>query len=365
MSSSDPNRPPARRQATDSFPGFDKPIASHDALEDVDAFRDAVIEWFDATGRHYPWRATTDPYAILVSELMLQQTRVETVLERRYFERWLEQFPDPATLAAASDDEILKAWEGLGYYRRARHLRETARRIVEDHGGVFPEEPELIRGLPGVGDYTVGAVLAFAFDRPAAMIDGNVARVLARLFAFRESVDDLPGKRQLRQWSERLVDPARARRFQSGLMEIGQRICRARQPLCWECPVAAFCATRTPEELPVKRERIAIEEVEEHTGYFRDDSGAVYLCREDGGRRVGLWRLPLVSESERSAGTLLLRFAYPITRYRVLLHVHQLRSGGPLPVGGRWVSAGELETLALASPSRKALDRLAGGGPRP
>ena len=112
----------------------------------------------------------------------------------------------------------------------------------------------------------------------------------------------------------------------------------------------------------MKRARTAIEEVEEHTGYFRDDSGAVYLCREDGGRRVGLWRLPLVSEPERVAGTLLLRFAYPITRYRVFLHVHGLQSSGPLPVGGRWVSKGELETLALASPYRRALQRLAASG---
>jgi A/G-specific adenine glycosylase len=342
----------------DLFPGFDKPLAARQPLDDVGAFRDAVVEWFDSVGRHYPWRATTDPYAILVSELMLQQTRIETVLERRYFERWMEQFPDVAALAVASDDQILKAWEGLGYYRRARHLRETARRVMADHGGTFPMEPEAIRQLPGVGDYTAGAVLAFAYDRPAAMIDGNVARVLARLFDFQQSVDDPPGKRQLQQWSERLVDPDRARRFQSGLMEIGQRICRSRQPVCWECPVAEFCLSRNPEALPVKRPRVAIEEVDEHIGLFRDLQGRIFLCREEGGRRAGLWRLPLLAEADRGRGRLQLRFAYPITRYRVNLHVYEMPGPVPTAADGGWFGQEEVEGLALASPYRRALERL-------
>lgn len=254
MSPSQPNRSLNARQGTGtcSLPGFDKPPARALPCEDPVGFRDAVVEWFDAFGRQYPWRATQDPYAILVSEMMLQQTRIETVLERGYFERWMRRFPSVAELAIASDEEILKLWEGLGYYRRARHLREAARSVVSRHGGVFPQEPSVVRSLPGVGDYTVGAIMAFAFDRAAPMIDGNVARVLARLYDFDESIDDPSGKRRLSEWSGRLTDPGRARRFQSGLMEIGQRLCKVQRPLCWECPVAAFCRTRRPERLPVK-----------------------------------------------------------------------------------------------------------------
>jgi A/G-specific adenine glycosylase len=342
------------------LPGFDKPTYQRLATESLQEFRDAVVEWFDATGREYPWRATTDPYAILVSELMLQQTRVETVLERRYFERWMQQFPTVAELATAPDEAILKAWEGLGYYRRARHLREAARSIVSEYRGVFPGEPAAIRSLPGVGEYTTGAILAFAYDRAAPMIDGNVARVLARLFDFSDSIDGPAGKRQLPEWSSRLADPLRARRFQSGLMEIGQRLCKAQRPLCWECPVSQFCASREPERLPVKRARAEIEEIEEHAGYFVDAEGRVFLTQENGARRSGLWRLPLVEAGSRDGGKLLLRFAYPITRYRVWLHVHAM-APSHLPSGleGQWVSATELESIALGSPYRRALQKIA------
>ncbi len=364
MSQIDPTRLRPARQATDVLPGFDKPPRQRFAIEALQEFRDAVVEWFDATGRAYPWRETTEPYAILVSELMLQQTRIETVLERRYFERWMQQFPTVAELANATDDAILKAWEGLGYYRRARHLREAARSIIAEHGGLFPSEPAAIRSLPGVGDYTAGALLAFAYDRAAPMIDGNVARVLARLFDFNGSINDPAGKRQLADWSSRLADPERARRFQSGLMEIGQRLCKAQRPLCWECPISSFCASRDPERLPVKRARAETEEVEEHAGYSLDAEGRVFLTQESGARRSGLWRLPLVEAEDRDCTRMLLRFAYPITRYRVWLHVYALAPNRP-PNGcaGQWVSAAELESIALGSPYRRALRKIAQSSP--
>lgn len=353
-----PNRRPAARQEADDLPGFGKPPCRELPTEDPDGFREAVVGWFDAVGRPYPWRETTDPYAILVSELMLQQTRVETVLERGYFERWMRRFPGVGELADAPDEEILKLWEGLGYYRRARHLREAARAVVSRHGGLFPRDPAEIRALPGVGDYTAGAILAFAFDRAAPMIDGNVARVLARLFDFSGSIEGPAGRRQLAEWSGRLTDPRRARRFQSGLMEIGQRLCKVRRPQCPDCPVAGFCAARAPDHLPVKRERARIEEVAEHVGYFRGEGDRVFLCVESGPRRSGLWRLPPVSAEEHGDAEPLLRFAYSITRYRVWLHVHAMPASA-LPRGeGRWVSRAELESVALGSPYRRALRSL-------
>ena len=139
-----------------------------------------LVEWFRKAGRDYPWRRTRDPYAILVSEVMLQQTQISTVLDRGYYAKWLAQFPNFAVLAAAPESEILKAWEGLGYYRRARNLQRLAQTVVAEHGGVFPNEPTAIRALPGIGPYTAGAIASFAFGLPEPIVDGNVARVLSR-----------------------------------------------------------------------------------------------------------------------------------------------------------------------------------------
>jgi len=315
------------------------------------------VSWFSAHGRVYPWRLTRDPYAILVSEFMLQQTRIETVLEGRFFERWMARFPDAASLAAAADDEILKAWEGLGYYRRARHLRDAARHLVAHHAGRFPSSTDAIRKLPGVGDYTAGAVLAFAFDQAAPMVDGNVARVLARLFDDSTPLDEPVMKRRLAAWSGDLADPARARSFQSAIMELGQRICQPRRPACAACPVSAFCQTRAPEQLPRKATRSAVESVEEHVVFHARPEAGVLLAREaSGGRRAGLWRLPLLPENA-SGGTLLLCFPYTITRYRVRLHVH----ASDLVPDGEWVPWPDLEQIALAAPYRKALRLLESG----
>jgi A/G-specific adenine glycosylase len=190
------------------------------------------------------------------------------------------------------------------------------------------------------------------------MVDGNVARVLTRLFDYRDCIDGPVGKRQLAEWSARLADGSRARRFQSGLMEIGQRTCRARQPLCGQCPVAEFCLTREPDGLPVKRERAEIEEIDEHVGYFRDPSRGIVLCRETGGRRAGLWRLPLLGDDGRADLEMLVRIVYPITRYRVTLHVYAVPAWQDLPIGGEWVPETRVDSLALASPYRRALDQL-------
>lgn len=333
-----------------------KPVATEDPFGSTQAFRDAVAGWFAREGRDYPWRRTSDPYRILVSELMLQQTRVETVLQRRYYERWLERFPDLDTLAGAAEDDLLKAWEGLGYYRRARFLQAAARAIVERHGGQFPRDFAAVRALPGVGGYTAGAVMAFAFDEPAAMIDGNVGRVLARLFDYREPVDSSRGKQQLEDWSRRLVDPMNARQFQAGLMELGQTLCSARNPSCAACPVARFCQTRDPGALPVKREGVPIEKVDEWVLWLRD-GGRICLEREQGSRRQGLWRLPKAREPR--GREVILRLKYAITRYQVTMHVLRATAeDGDGRPGENWHEEAALARLALASPDRRAVERL-------
>lgn len=331
-----------------------KPAHSKTLPKAKGAFQSALVSWFVDHAEDYPWRRTRDPYAVLVSELMLQQTQVATVLSRRYFERWLERFPDVHALARASEDAVLKAWEGLGYYRRARNLQKAARIVAEEFDGEFPRTVESIQALPGVGRYTAGAVAAFAFDLPAPIVDANVARVLARIFDFSMEIDLPRGQKQLWSWAEQLVPAQSARSYNSGLMELGQKICTSRQPKCFECPVSAFCSTRTPDQLPVKRPRTKTVVLDEHVVYMRDQQGRVMLEQEVGKRREGLWKLPAASDPAK--GEILLKMPYSITHYRMTLFVHQ---GGVCNGGSdaetRGFSIDELQEIAMPSPYRKAL----------
>jgi A/G-specific adenine glycosylase len=326
------------------------------------AFARALVDWFRAGGKDYPWRRTHDPYAVLVSELMLQQTQIATVLSRRYYENWLERFPTPSALAAASEEEVLKAWEGLGYYRRARNLRQAAIAIVWEHGGEFPRALEAILALPGVGRYTAGAVASFAFGEPVPIVDGNVARVLARLFDFHEEIDSTSGSRQLWEWAGELVPEKRAREYNSGLMELGQTLCSVADPACGECPVAAFCLTEKPNELPVRKARAATTRIDEHVRLVVD-GGRLLLEQESGKRREGLWKLPELPESKLGLSAPLLEAKYSITRYRVTLRVYaDGPERGALPPGQAWFTRAEIEALPMPSPYRKALVALAESG---
>ena len=170
-------------------PDVPKRVATRHPLRNIRAFRSALLRWFDESGTDYPWRRTTDPYAILVSEVMLQQTTIGAVIRNRRFERFLEKFPDLRSLAEAPESALLRTWEGLGYYNRVRNLQETARVILKDHDGEFPADPPGLESLPGIGRYTAGAVASFAFDYPAPIVEANISRVLSRLFDYREPVD--------------------------------------------------------------------------------------------------------------------------------------------------------------------------------
>ena len=178
---------------------------------DIRAFRNALVEWFRREGKDYPWRRTTDPWHILVSELMLQQTTIPTVLGR--YERWMRQFPTPGHLASVDEQTALRSWEGLGYYRRVRSLQAIAREIVHEFGGEFPDNPEGLKRLPGIGPYTSGALLSFAFNKAAPIVDANVARVLARIDNYSVPVDSTEGLKYLWTRAENLVDPEHARQF--------------------------------------------------------------------------------------------------------------------------------------------------------
>lgn len=324
------------------------------------SFQRALIEWFQREGRHeLPWRQTRDPYEILVSEFMLQQTQITTVLERGYYTRWLNRFPHPAALAAAGESDVLKHWEGLGYYNRARNLQKAARAIVEDFGGAFPDTAAEIQKLPGVGRYTAGAVASIAFGESSPVVDGNVIRVFARLFDFRDPADSSAALKKFWLWAEALVPEKLAAEYNAGLMELGQRICTKASPSCDECPVAAFCLTRDPNPLPVKGSRRKTVAVTEHA-VFLEKNGKLLLEQETGSRRKGLWKLPLIPESETAKLPVLLKTKYSITHHKVDLIV-QGWAGDPtlLDQGSdrTWFNIEtELPEIAMPAPFRRAVE---------
>jgi A/G-specific adenine glycosylase len=209
-------------------------------------FKRALLRWYRRDGRDLPWRETRDPYRVVVSEFMLQQTQVNRVLE--YYPRFLRRFPTLAALARARPAAVREAWEGLGYYRRAENLHRLARTVVREHAGAIPDDPTALQALPGVGRYTAGAVAAFAYERRAAAVDTNVRRVLRRVFG------DGADKADRRVWdlAERLLPRSRtvAWEFNQALMDLGARICVARKPRCPECPVRVACRTGSRRKLP-------------------------------------------------------------------------------------------------------------------
>ena len=339
-----------------------KPLSRQSPQENPAGFRAALGGWFAKDGKDYPWRRTRDPYAVLVSEVMLQQTQIATVLGRGFYTRFLEKFPDVGTLAAAEDDELLKAWEGLGYYRRARMLRESAKAVIASHGGGFPGDLNALLALPGVGRYTAGAVLSFAFDRPAPIVDGNVARVLARLFDRAEPIDTTPVQKWLWEMADELLDRDHPRVHNSALMELGQTHCRPGVPDCLACPVALFCAAREPENLPVKSKKQTVEAIDEHAAWLLSD-GRILLSRQGQGRREGMWRLPVREKAELAGLALLHRRKYGITRYRVTLHLHDCPPDHAAAVpraGDEWIDLEKLAELVIPPADRAALSAVLG-----
>ena len=337
-----------------------KPCFRKSALVARQEFQESLAIWFEKHGKDYPWRRTCDPYAILVAEVMLQQTQIATVLGRGFYQRFLETFPDLESLAGAGDERLLKAWEGLGYYRRARMLRATAQALLADHDGKFPVELDALMKLPGVGRYTAGALRAFAFGLPSAVVDGNVSRVLSRVMDFSAPVDDGKGHGQIWEWAEVLADSVRPRIYNSAIMELGQTLCRPGVPECLICPVAAFCKAGEPERLPVKRQKVAITAVDEHALWLRDASGRLLLHRENGKRRQGLWKLPTRPAAEISKLNVLAEDCYMITRYRVTLRVHDgsdLKKFCPAE-DELWREAKDVMGLAMPSPFRRVIERI-------
>lgn len=258
----------------------------------------ALLAWFDANARILPWRENSDPYRVWVSEIMLQQTRVETV--KPYFDRFMRALPEVQSLAAAPLDQVLKLWEGLGYYSRARNLHRAAQVIVEQHGGVFPQTPEEIQALPGVGDYTAGAIGSICFGLKTPAVDGNVLRVMARLTGFTEPVQTQAAKKHFTCLLAEIYPENRADAVTQSLMELGAMVCVPNgAPRCGECPVRHLCeayhiekTTEIPVKLPKKPRR-----KEQKTVFLLYCRGKLALCRRaESGLLGGLWELPNTAE---------------------------------------------------------------------
>ena len=325
---------------------------------DVREFRAALTDWFLDCGRELPWRTPTprDPYSVLVSELMLQQTQVATVID--YYQRWMARFPDAATLAAAPESDVLHAWQGLGYYSRARNLHAAARAITQKCGGVFPRQLEQIRELPGVGPYTAAAIATFAFDQPTPPVDGNIIRVTARLMDYRKPVDTAAGLSVIRSvaaaWQPD-VEEGGAGMLNEALMELGALVCTPRAPRCSACPVRLFCQAQEPETLPVKRPRPKTVELEEHCGWIIHQ-GRVLLEQQTGKRWRGMWKLPLLTEPH--SGEPLATLRYPFTNHRVNLAVFPGTTPLFLAENQQWVPLAGLDAVAMTAPHRRAVNKL-------
>ncbi len=352
--------------------------------------RARLLAWFAAEKRALPWREDRDPYRILVSEVMLVQTTVAAVIS--YFDRFVREFPDFATLAAADEERVLKAWEGLGYYRRARQLHAAARAIVSEHGGRMPRDPAAVRALPGVGRYMAGAILSQAFDLPEPIVEANSRRVLARLVA--EAGDLATAKAQARLWdvAARLVPPRDAGDFNQSLMELGALVCTPRSPKCLICPVASLCEARRlgiEGEIPRAAARAAPRAVVEACAVAVDGGRILMVRRAGPGLWAGFWEFPTIHREgpdpagravdppvgleegvERltgvpiSSGKMVQSLTYGVTRYRVRLDAFAAAAGprrgasaepvpGPGMSAAAWVPWDRLGELTLSAAGRR------------
>lgn len=317
-----------------------------------------LVEWYRANARDLPWRHTNDPYRIWVSEIMLQQTRVEAV--RPYYVRFLEALPTVEALANAPDDVLFKLWEGLGYYSRARNLRRAAQVVVEEHDGKLPAQVEALRALPGIGPYTAGAVASIAFNIPAAAVDGNVLRVLSRLYASRENIDTPAIKRAAEEAVLRLMQNAQPGEFNQALMELGATVCLPNAaPLCKSCPLLAHCAAYAQNiqlELPVRQKKAPRKE-EAHTVFvLRAGENFLVRKRKETGLLAGLWELPNVRghmQAEEMSAWLAENGLAPVgdiahyARTHIFTHiewhlrVYSMQVSGDAPAGYEWAKAAD------------------------
>jgi A/G-specific adenine glycosylase len=322
-------------------------------------FRRNLLAWYDANARNLPWRRTSDPYRIWISEIMLQQTRVTAVLD--YYARFLKLFPTVASLAEASEPDVLAAWSGLGYYRRARQMHKAAQTIVQDHNGHLPKTAEVLRSLPGIGDYTSSAIASIAHGEPVGVVDGNVERVLLRLFG---EAPATVSKNWFRDKANHLLDPNRPGDFNQAMMELGATTCLPQRPLCLQCPVHNFCATRG-EHQPAPPKKMRSQQIA-YALLRRKQAGATHVLLEQrpasASLMPGMWELPEVALETTDEAEITLRHAITVTNYRVhvlgLSEAEAERRWAARAYPRKWAKSSDLATLPLTGLARKVLQQL-------
>ena len=323
------------------------------SIPEVAEMRSALLAWYEAHRRALPWRATRDPYRIWVSEIMLQQTRVAAVLE--HYRRFLDAFPTVAALAAASEFEVLALWSGLGYYRRARMLHRASQVVAAELGGVMPQTAETLLSLPGVGAYTAAAVASIAFGEAVAVVDGNVARVLARVAGWSAAEPGFAAK--VRVMAAKLMDPERAGDFNQAMMELGATVCLPRAPLCLHCPWQPWCRTRGEHPIPARR--ALVRQQSARAVWLRGDGEAreVLLVQRAADARLmaGMWELPVYTPRPQETAAFTVRHAITVTHHVVDVYLPSNKSASE---DGAWVTANRLPQVALTGLTRKVLRRV-------
>jgi len=346
--------------------------------------RRKLFAWFRGHARDLPWRVSADPYCVWISEIMLQQTQVTTVIP--YYQRFLKRFPTVVELAQADEAEVLRAWEGLGYYRRARQLHAAAKVMVERYQGDFPESLADVRALPGIGRYTAGAILSIAFDQRQPIVEANTVRLFSRLLAYQEDPSSARGQNVLWEFAESLLPRRNVGTFNQALMELGSEICTPRNPACEACPLATLCPTQAKglqATIPVKKRRTAVESVRQAcVVVWRNERVLLRRCEENE-RWAGMWDFPRfdilahrgamlrneltekvlnMTGMQIQPGTRLSSMKHSVTRYRIQLACYEATH-----VAGRirgaslaWVPPKQLQEYPLNVTARKISDAVVG-----
>ena len=341
------------------------------------SFADQLTGWFVANSRKLPWRESKDPYRVWISEIMLQQTRVEAVIG--YFNRWVEKWPTIKSLAKASENDVMNAWQGLGYYSRARNILKSAKIVVDEFNGILPSDVEALKKLPGIGRYTAGAISSIAFELKEPIVDGNVARVYARIFEREEVVNDARSQNLYYQIATDLLPDKNVSSFNQGLMELGALVCVPQNPRCDMCPVSKFCksfANDSTDAFPIRRKAAKTELISRLVLVIKKSNKIYMTKREQKGVYHGMWEFPgfpiekeMLKSKELSekvyenlklsgkTGKKINEFSHTFTKFKETIFVYPFTlENKDIQLPGEWVNSLSVRELPMGSVQQKIFD---------
>jgi A/G-specific adenine glycosylase len=319
-------------------------------------FSSSLLNWYKTHKRPLPWRVSQDPYAITVSEYMCQQTQVATVIP--YFERWMKSFPTWKALAEAPAEKILKHWEGLGYYRRARALHHVAQQVMERFEGILPKTTTELQDLKGIGPYTAGAIASIAFDQSVPLVDGNVERVFARFFGLEWNFSEPAAHKKAWELATLLVPEKHAGDYNQSIMELGAIICTPRNPQCLICPINTQCVAKNndPNRLPIKNKTIAVLQQEDVAVIYKKNKILLRLPNKER-RWHDFHQLPAFDAGKMIKKEQVLKHVYGITKYRVTANVFEASLKKEDNKAYAWINLEQLSQITLPAPHRKILEK--------